>query len=207
MSVKLCGIRTLAAASAAVEAGAEYLGFVLAPGYRRQVSPETVREITRALGRKRARYVGVFVDPDPLEARGVAEYAGLDLVQLSGHESPEVVRSVGVPVLKVVHVSEGTNVLSQVARYAEVAELVGLDAYTRGNAGGTGSAFDWPLAVEAAERYPVMLAGGLTPENVGAAIRAVRPAAVDVSSGIETEGAKDPVKIRAFVEAVREARG
>ncbi len=206
VTVKLCGIRTLEHARAAVEAGAEYLGFVLAPGYRRHVAPEVVREITSALGRGRARYVGVFVDPDPEEARRVALYAGLDLVQLSGQESPADVRAVGVEALKVVHVAAEGNVLPEVERYAEVARMVVLDAYKAGSAGGNGQAFEWSLAAEVTGRYPVMLAGGLTPETVAAAIAAVRPAGVDVSSGIETEGVKDPEKMRAFVEAVREAR-
>jgi len=124
-------------------------------------------------------------------------------VQLSGRESPEVARAVGLPVIKVVHVN-GTDPILEVARYAEVAVLVALDTGGAGAPGGTGEVFGWPLAVEAARRYPVMLAGGLTPENVAAAIRVVSPAAVDVSSGIETEGTKDLEKIRAFIAAARE---
>ena len=202
-AVKLCGMRSLDHARAAVDAGAEYLGFVLASGYRRTLTPEAVREIITALTPGRAHYVGVFVDPDPTEARDIARYAGLDLVQLSGRESPEVARAVGLPVIKVVHVN-GTDPILEVARYAEVAVLVALDTGGAGAPGGTGEVFGWPLAVEAARRYPVMLAGGLTPENVAAAIRVVSPAAVDVSSGIETEGTKDLEKIRAFVAAARE---
>lgn len=202
-AVKLCGMRSLDHARAAVDAGAEYLGFVLASGYRRTLTPEAVREIITALTPGRARYVGVFVDPDPTEARDIARYAGLDVVQLSGRESPEVARAVGLPVIKVVHVN-GTDPILEVARYAEVAVLVALDTGGAGAPGGTGEVFGWPLAVEAARRYPVMLAGGLTPENVAAAIRVVSPAAVDVSSGIETEGTKDLEKIRAFIAAARE---
>ncbi len=203
-AVKLCGMRTLDHARAAVDAGAEYIGFVLAPGYRRTVAPEAVREIITALEPSSARYVGVFVDSDPLEARDIARYAGLDVVQLSGRETPQVARAVGLPVIKVVHI-DGTDPVAEVERYAEVGAMVSLDAGTTGAPGGTGEVFEWSLAVEAARRYPVMLAGGLTPANVAAAIREVAPEAVDVSSGIETEGVKDPVKIRAFVAAAREA--
>lgn len=202
-AVKLCGMRSLDHARAAVDTGAEYLGFVLASGYRRTLTPEAVREIITVLGPGRARYVGVFVDPDPTEARDIARYAGLDLVQLSGRESPEVARAVGLPVIKVVHVN-GADPISEVARFAEVAAMVALDAGRTDAPGGTGETFDWSLVLEVARRYPVMLAGGLTPENVAAAIRVVSPAAVDVSSGIETEGTKDLEKIRAFVAAARE---
>ncbi len=202
--VKLCGIRTLEHARAAVEAGVNYIGFVLAPGYRRRVAPEVVREITSTLGRGKTRYVGVFVDPDPEEAGHVARYAGLDLVQLSGDESVDDLRAVGMPVLKVVHVRSETDLLARVERYADVAEMVVLDTHNPTARGGTGETFDWRLATRAAREYPVMLAGGLTPENVREAIEVVAPKAVDVSSGIETDGEKDPTKIAAFVRAARE---
>lgn len=204
IQTKLCGMRTLEHARAALYAGADYIGFVLAPGYRRRVTPEAVREITSALGRGAARYVGVLVDPDPEEAGRVARYAGLDIVQLSGRESPEDVRAVGMPVFKAVHVGAGTDPLVEVARFSEVAEMVLLDTYTPGQAGGTGRAFDWELATRAAREHPVMIAGGLTPENVTDAIKTVAPRAVDVSSGIETDGKKDTAKIAAFVRAVQE---
>ncbi len=202
--VKLCGIRTLEHARAAVEAGADYVSFVLAPGYRRRVAPEVVREITSTLGRGRTRYVGVFVDPDPEEARRVARYAGLDLVQLSGDESVDDLRAVGMPALKAVHVRSEANLLAHVEKYAGVAEMVVLDTHNPAARGGTGEKFDWRLATKAAREYPVMLAGGLTPENVREAIEIVVPKAVDVSSGIETDGEKDPTKIAAFVSAARE---
>ena len=201
--IKLCGMRSLKHARSALEAGADYIGFVLAPA-RRQVAPQAVREIVSALGRGRARYVGVFVNPDPEEAGRVARYAGLDAVQLSGQESAEDVRSVGMSVFKVVHVRAGEDPVPEVERFAEVAELVVLDTYKRSAAGGTGETFDWSVATRVAREYPVMLAGGLTPENVAEAIAMVEPRAVDVSSGIETGGEKDPEKIAAFARAVRE---
>ena len=203
-AVKLCCMRTLNHARAAVDAGAEYVGFLLAPGYRRTVAPDAVREIITALGPSSTRYVGVFVDPDPVEAQDIARYVGLDVVQLSGRETPQVARAMGLPVIKVVHI-DGEDPLAEVERYAETGAMVALDSGHTGAPGGTGEVFDWSLAVEAARRYPVMLAGGLTPVNVAAAIREVAPEVVDVSSGIETDGVKDPEKIRAFVAAAREA--
>lgn len=201
----MCGLRSLDGAREALGAGAQWLGFVLAPGYRRTVAPGEAREIVAALGRGRVRYVGVFVDPDPEEAGRLARWAGLDLVQLSGRESPEDVRAVGLPALKAVHVRRDEDPTPQVERYAAVAELVLLDSYSRGAAGGTGERFPWALAARAARDFPVMLAGGLTPGNVAEAIAAVGPHAVDVSSGVETDGEKDPEKIAAFARAVREA--
>ncbi len=201
--VKLCGMRTLEAAMAGTEAGADYLGFVFA-NVRRRIEPDAVREITRALGRGRARYVGVFVDPDPEEAERVARHAGMDVVQLSGHEPPGVARAIGLPVIKAVHVRPGEDPIAEIEQYAEVCEMVLLDTYRASVPGGTGATFDWSLAIGASRRYPVMLAGGLSAGNVAEAIAAVRPRAVDVSSGIETDGEKDPEKIRAFVRAVRE---
>lgn len=202
--VKLCGMRTLEHARAALDAGAEYLGFVLAPA-RRQISPELVREIISTLGPSRARFVGVFVNPEPEEAQRIARYAGLDIIQLSGTESPEDVSRVGLPVFKVVHVRPESDLEAELQRYSEVSEMIVLDTYKAAAAGGTGEAFEWSHAVDAAQSGPVMLAGGLHPENVATAIRMVAPAAVDVSSGIETEGQKDSAKMRAFVAAVRGA--
>lgn len=202
-AVKLCGMRTLEHARAAVDLGAEYVGFVLAPA-RRKVTPALVREITSALGPGRARYVGLFVGADPEEVRRVAAYAGLDVVQLCGAETPAQVRAMGLPAYKVVHVRPDVDALAEAERYAEVAETIVLDAYSAGAAGGTGRTFDWSQATAVARRYPVMLAGGLTAENVADAVRTVAPTAVDVSSGIETAGAKDLEKMRAFVAAARE---
>lgn len=201
VEIKMCGIRSLEQARAAIQAGADYVGFVFAAG-RRQVTPRLAREIVRALDRDGTRFVGVFVNPDPLWARSVATQVGLDIVQLSGQETPAEVEAIGLPVFKAVHVGPFSDPLEEAERFAEAAEIILLDTHDKDRAGGTGRAFDWSLAKQASRSFPVMLAGGLTAANVGTAVRSVRPKVVDVSSGIETGGVKDPDKIAAFAEAV-----
>lgn len=202
--VKICGLRSRADFEAAVEAGADFVGFVFAPS-RRQVSPDQVRAIVDGFGvTGRPLLVGVFVNPDPAELDAVIELCRLDRVQLSGNEPPELCRRVRVPVWKTVHLA-GPQSREAAARYAGLVEFLHLDAYVPGRYGGTGTSPDWALAAELARAYPVVLAGGLTPENVRTAVELVRPAGVDVSSGVEADGRKDPAKVRAFVRRAREA--
>ncbi len=144
--------------------------------------------------------VGVFVNAPVAVVEEVAGRVGLDLVQLHGDEPPEVCRRLRRRVVKAIRV-DGPDALRRAARYAGCALL--LDTHVPGHYGGTGVRFDWSWVRELG--CPVILSGGLTPENVGEAIRQVRPCAVDVSSGVETAGEKDPRKIAAFVRAVREA--
>jgi phosphoribosylanthranilate isomerase len=129
---------------------------------------------------------------------------GLDLVQLSGDESWDLCEKLSRPVLKAVKVRDGTSAEEIIAALRPGAVPL-LDTHVEGALGGTGRLFDWSVAAEVAQRFPIVLAGGLTPENVGEAVRRVRPWAVDVSSGVETEGVKDAEKICAFIAAVREA--
>ncbi len=198
--VKVCGIQSLAAAEAAVVAGADMLGFVFAPG-RRRIGVDQARSITAALPPSVTR-VGVFVDAPPGVVRSVAESCGLDAVQLHGSESPAACEAVGLPVIKAVRVRDASS-LERLRAYRVAAYLV--DAYHPAAPGGTGTPFDWRLVAPGAwERPgPLFLAGGLTPATVGRALTAVRPDGVDVSSGVETAGVKDPTKLREFVAAVR----
>jgi phosphoribosylanthranilate isomerase len=136
--------------------------------------------------------------------RTVVASCELSYVQLCGDESVEYCRALGVPLIKSLRV-RGPEVADEVDRYASVAEWCILDAYQPGVHGGTGTSFDWSLARDLAQRRRIMIAGGLTPENVGQAIRVARPFGVDVSSGVETGGNKDPDKIAAFVAAARDA--
>ena len=197
--VKICGIRTASAALAAAEAGADAVGFVFYPRSPRFVTPEQAAELARLLPPFLVR-VGVFVNPPVELVERVADRVGLDLVQLHGDEPPEVCARLRHRVVKAFRV-QGPEVLRQIRAYRVSAVL--LDAHVPGRYGGTGWCFDWSLARQVDR--PVILSGGLTPENVAEAIRQARPYAVDVSSGVETDGEKDPRKIAAFVRAVRQA--
>ncbi len=202
--VKICGLRSWTDLEVAAGAGADFVGFVFAPS-RRQVTPHEVRALVHRLnGRNRPLIVGVFVNPNPDDVNAVVELCRLDRVQLSGDEPPDLCRRIRVPVWKTIHLA-GRPSLDVATRYAEVVEFIHLDAFVPGRYGGTGVSTDWTLAAELARTYPVILAGGLTPENVAAAVSLVRPAGVDVSSGVESDGRKDPARVRAFVRQARDA--
>ena len=211
-SVKICGVTEPSHALAAAEAGAAMVGVVFAPS-RRRVSLEKAGEIVRDL---KAWYpstpaVGLFVNTPSSEVNTVAEEVGLDVVQISGDESWEHCKDVQRPVVKSVRVRPGVDLDSFLAHLERGMEMMGpglrflVDAYVEDRYGGTGTVADWGAARQIADRFPITLAGGLTPENVGRAIEQVKPWGVDVSSGVETDGVKDMTKIRDFVEAVRRA--
>ena len=200
--VKVCGITNLEDALAALEAGADMLGFNFYPRSPRYISPAEARKIIDRLPGG-ISCVGVFVnEPAPAEVELIAREAGLGAVQLHGDETPEYCQNLrGLTTIKALRVSADYNVESAAA-YDTDAVL--LDAYVAGARGGTGHTFDWSLATLTRERVPkLFLAGGLTPDNVGAAVAAVRPYAVDVCSGVETSpGRKSPQLMRRFVNAV-----
>ena len=204
--VKICGIRTLEHADAALDAGADYLGFIFYRPSHRYVEPGLVGEIVRACrerhdGPERWQAVGVFVD-EPLETvTGAAESADLDLVQLCGAEDKAFAERIGRPVVRVVHVERDGTFAATPDPAVHGAERLLLDTKMDGRFGGTGTTYAWDAVREVAATS--FLAGGLTPENVGRAVRAARPWAVDVSSGVEREKVKDPALIRAFIEEVR----
>lgn len=210
--VKLCGMRTAEDALAAAAAGADFIGLVFAPSPRR-VTLEQAVTICRAVRTvtQPPRIVGLFVDAPVEEMQQVAALLELDAVQLHGNEPPEVVRALGWPVLKAVRVRAGETVEAvrqRVAPYfaGDLAPYaIVLDTYHPRVAGGTGQTFDWAVAAAIARAFPVILAGGLRVENVAEAIETVRPFGVDVSSGIEVAGRKDPELMRAFVAAARAA--
>jgi len=215
--VKVCGLRGLEEARWAVEAGADLLGFIFVPGVRRFVEP---REVARILDTLRADYrdlpeaVGVFVNAPLEEVREAVRLCRLDRVQLCGEEDLDYARAVGRPVLRVVPLPDGpadpatvTALSEHLARLEAHGLLPLLDRPGRGRQrGGTGQPANWAMAGELARLgHRFLLAGGLTPENVAHAIATARPWGVDVSSGVEVDGRKDPHRIRAFVEAVRQA--
>lgn len=203
--VKICGITSAADARLAVEAGADALGFVFWARSPRAVDAAQARAIGEGIPASIVR-VGVFVDAAPEEMARVADTAGLDLLQLHGDESPESAPSWCRPAWKALRV--GPEFTARDARrWADRVAGVLLDTRSASAPGGTGETFDWALARRAREsaRF-LMLAGGLTPENVERAIAVAHPDGVDVSSGVESRpGRKDPDKVRAFVAAVRRA--
>ena len=200
MRVKMCGMRTVAAARAAEEAGADYIGFIFAKNSRRYVAPETAQEIARAL--HRVRTVGVFVDAPMSDVNAIAGLVGLDYVQLHGHESAEMAQQAERPVIKAYRYGDDFSVE---AANAYPAEMILVDSYVQGAAGGTGTAFHWQEAAREIARVtkPVLIAGGITAENVGEAAAIFQPFGVDVSGGLEEDGEKSEAKIRAFMEVVR----
>jgi indole-3-glycerol phosphate synthase/phosphoribosylanthranilate isomerase len=206
--VKVCGITSVDDALVAARAGADAVGLVFWPGSPRRVDIETARRISAALPPFVLR-VGVFVDAPREELARTSEAVGLDVLQLHGHEPPEALAGLPRRVVKAVHVGPGF-VADSALRYGRAADGILLDTRIPGDKappGGTGVAFDWSLAREVREKVSfLMLAGGLTPENVARAVTAVRPDAVDVSSGVESApGRKDPAKVRAFLDAVARA--
>ena len=216
--LKVCGLRDPADALAAAEAGADFLGFVFVPGARRRLATEHARDIIgeyrRRRGKNGPRLVGLFADQALDDVNHIVTYCGLDMAQLCGDERPEYWRALSVPVIKQVKVRDRGSTEAAVAEtLRRVDEVVSngqramLDKYEAGALGGTGKTFDWQIARRVAERYEFLLAGGLTPDNVGGAIATAAPWGVDVSSGVETDGVKDPKKIVAFAAAVRRADG
>ena len=203
MRIKICGITNEADALAAVEAGADALGFMFYDGSLRHVSVQAAAAIIKKLPPFVAR-VGVFVDPAEEFVNRVSEKCHLTAIQLHGNETPAFCRRFKTAVIKAFRV-DGVESLKPLSHFATSAWL--LDSFVPGKLGGTGAKFNWDLALRAKEHgRPILLAGGLTPENVASAVRHVRPYGVDVASGVENQpGKKDQAKLRDFIAAAREA--
>ena len=201
--IKVCGITRARDASAAVAAGADALGVVLAPSPR-QVTLEQAEAALADVPPFVAR-VGVFVDADPAFVEEAVSRLGLGAVQYHGSETPEECAAAPAPVIKAFRVSRGFDTAA-IERYRGSVAAVLLDAFVPGVAGGTGRTFDWDAARSVPEWAPLVLAGGLHSGNVREAVSRLRPFAVDVSSGVEvSSGVKDHDAIRSFVAAVRAA--
>jgi len=201
--VKICGITNLPDALAAVDAGADALGFMIYEQSPRAISIDSAAAITRELPPFVTK-VGVFVDPAIELVKAALAKSQLNAIQLHGNETPEFCADLRASVIKAFRI-EGPESLEPMRRYQTSAWL--LDSFVPGKPGGTGSKFNWDLAVRAkAWGRPILLAGGLTPENVASAVKQVQPYGVDVSSGVESApGKKDRAKMRDFIAAAQAA--
>lgn len=201
--IKICGLQDATIVEQTVAAGADFLGFVLASS-KRQVTLEKIRQITRSVPPK-VKKIGVFVSPNVREVNEAIAIGGLDMVQLHGKISPKLITQIKVPVVQALN-GQSLDLNEQLT--SSPADYFLLDAPAKGQmyAGGNGRRFDWQLALtlkETLQTKNIFIAGGLTPANVSQAIEYFHPFAVDVSSGVETNGKKDLVKIQQFIEAVK----
>ncbi|WP_456431216.1 phosphoribosylanthranilate isomerase [Thermosulfuriphilus sp.] len=204
--VKICGLTRLTDALAAVAAGAHALGFVFYRRSPRYIEPHLAKEIVASLP-PLVTTVGVFVDEPPEMIKKIMEEVGLDLVQLHGQEPPSVCEILFPRVIKAFRIS-GPQDLARIDLYRNVVRAILLDSYRPGVPGGTGESFDWQWAISAkALGLPVILAGGLRPENILEAIKVVEPYGVDVSSGVEiSPGEKDPLRIKDLIAKIKGLR-
>jgi phosphoribosylanthranilate isomerase len=203
--VKICGITNLPDAMCAVEAGADAIGMVFCDASPRCVTPSAAAEIVRALPPFVVK-VGVVVNAASDVVNRCVSECGLNMLQFHGDEDPDFCRQFGLMSMKAFRIRDGSS-LQALPQYRTDAWL--LDAFTPGKLGGTGETFNWDLAVQAREMgRPIFLAGGLTPENIAAAIKKVRPYGVDVSSGVEAApGKKDRNKVVEFIRAAKQQSG
>lgn len=200
--IKVCGITRPEDAQQAVAAGVDALGFIFAEKSRRKVDPDQARRIISALP-PFVDAVGVFVNSDPAKVRELIEHCGLTVVQLHGQESVEYCQAMPVRVVKAFSIRPETTA-QDFTPYTGAAAGLLFDTWHEQLAGGTGETFDWSMLAKFTIPLPLILAGGLGPDNVGAAVRLVRPFAVDVNSGVEVSpGVKDHGLITAVVKEVR----
>ncbi len=198
--VKFCGFTHQDDVAQAVALGADALGFVFYGPSSRYVSPEHAQTLTRSVPAFVTR-VGLFVNEEAETVQRIFEIARLNLIQYHGEESPEFCDAIGLPYIKAFRVRKGMDLRTEMDRYPNASGFL-LDAYVKGQPGGTGERFDWELIPHS--HAPIILAGGLTPDNAKDAIDQVAPWALDVSGGIETKpGRKDPDKMARFMDACR----
>jgi len=213
--VKICGFQTAEAAIVAVDAGADAVGLVFVPSAHRRLTIDDAQGLLSELREHAGPHglpeiVGLFADQPLEEVREHVEKLGLDSVQLCGAEDVRYGDGVGVPVYKVIGIDPDVPIGAQMPRimvlqhrHSLAGHRIVIDTKVPGEYGGTGRTFDWELGADLAAGIEMSLAGGLTPDNVAAAVATVKPWGVDTSSGVETDGVKDVDKVRAFVEAVR----
>ncbi|MCZ6615499.1 MAG: phosphoribosylanthranilate isomerase [Chloroflexi bacterium] len=216
--VKICSVQAVDHALAAADAGADFVGFNFVPGVRRRLERDAARSMVQEYrarhGKDGPRLVGIFADQPLEEVNRILTECGLDMAQLSGQEPISYALQVERPVIKAVHIPTGRprdqtiDDLNRLLQELEADDILPLlDPHVDGALGGTGATFDWAIAEALAPSHRFLLAGGLTPDNVAKAVERVRPWGVDVSSGVETGGTKDPEKIRAFIQNTRVEQG
>lgn len=201
MLIKICGIRDVDAARTAEDAGADFIGFILSKGFRRTIEPEKAAEICRSV--KRVKKVGVFVDEPAEYVNGAAHLCGLDYVQLHGHETAEYAASINYPIIKAMRY--GDDFTAEAAN-SYPAEMILVDSFANGKVGGSGQAFAWHEAAAETEKLkkPFLIAGGISKENAGEAMRIFNPDGLDASGSLEDEdGNKSPEKIREYLGTVK----
>ncbi len=216
--VKICGLRDGESALAAANAGADFLGFVLVEGVRRQLTPFQAQEVVRnyrirardhrvsGVRKKGAKVVGLFRNQDSQWVNKIAQQIDLDYVHLCGEEDDAYIRSMRKPVIRQIRIKSDTrtsDLKDELERHLDKGRIVHLDSYDEHAPGGAGKSFDWDLAADLANREGVLLAGGLHPDNVREAISQLIPWGVDVSSGVETDGIKDRSKISSFIQRAK----
>ena len=208
--VKICGVRSTEVALAAAAAKADLLGFNFAPVSKRRVLPEAAQTAIAACRASDSApsMVGIFVNQDLEEVAALAGACGLDYLQLSGSEDPrychELHARTGLPVIKALRLAHlGEERLAEQFTTAGGVAILLADAAVDGSWGGSGQAWDWAGATELATRHPLLLAGGLTPQNVAGAVGIVKPWGVDVASGVETGGVTDPAKVHDFISQAK----
>jgi len=200
VKIKICGITESGDALHAVDCGADALGFVFYEHSPRAITPDKAQSIIAQLP-PFVTVVGLFVDEDPLIIRKVADYCKLDMIQYHGNETPDTVRKAPRRSIRALRIREDAT-LEDLEAYPASGLLI--DAWVAGAFGGTGVLSNWQIAAEIAKKRPLILAGGLTPENVAAAIQTVNPYGVDVSSGVEyAPGRKDKKKVAAFIRTAQ----
>lgn len=211
--VKICGLSEIEHVLVAGRAGADFVGLVFAPSKRR-ISLEKALPVVEAVHHLNSQLavVGVFVNSSFQEVNRIADYCQLDLVQLSGDESWEYCQQIEKPLIKAIHISHKWSAEELLTRLENGQRVLGskspiylLDTLVEHQYGGTGQSFSWEIARQVTAKFPVVIAGGLHPQNVGQVVSSLRPWGVDVSSGVEADGVKDTEKIKVFVNAVRSA--
>ena len=205
MKVKICGITTVEDALLAVQQGAWAIGYVFEPKSTRYVDPKTAGKISKALPASIEK-IGVFVNEAAERVNEISAKAGLTMAQLHGEETPQDAKGINIPIIKAIRLQNEAQIDD--LKNWDQAKYILIDSYVEGQRGGTGKVANWPLAMQMSQKHDVILAGGLTPENLEEAIQKVRPIAVDISSGVEAEtGRKSATKIKQVFTNINNLKG